>query len=98
MRTLQRSALCRSPRELSNEYLLAKFGFDPAENELSKVCRSKQAIPTPGHKSGSVHAGLGHELADAFVELVDAFAHIINAIDHRIRPRFQQQTNYLALI
>ena len=22
------SALCRSPRELSNEYLLAKFGFD----------------------------------------------------------------------
>ena len=37
----------------SNEYLLAKFGFDTAENELSKVCRSKQAIPTPGHKSGS---------------------------------------------
>ena len=28
------SALCRSWRELSNEYyLLAKFGFDTAENE-----------------------------------------------------------------
>ena len=27
------SALCRSWRELSNEYLLAKFDFDTAENE-----------------------------------------------------------------
>ena len=32
------SALCRSRRELSNKYLLAKFGFDTAENELCKVC------------------------------------------------------------
>ena len=31
-KTVQRSALCRSRRELSNEYLLAKFGFDTAEN------------------------------------------------------------------
>ena len=30
---MQRSALCRSRQELSNEYLLAKFGFDTAENE-----------------------------------------------------------------
>ena len=28
-----RNALCRSRRELSNEYLLEKFGFDTAENE-----------------------------------------------------------------
>ena len=40
---MQRSALCRSRRELSNGYLLAKFGFDtaasqPAENEPCKVC------------------------------------------------------------
>ena len=35
---MQRSALCRSRRELSNAYLLAKFGFDTAENEPSKVC------------------------------------------------------------
>ena len=35
---MQRSALCRSRRELSNEYLLAKFGFDAAENEPCKVC------------------------------------------------------------
>ena len=43
MRTVQRSALCRSRRELSNllfetdsyskEYLLAKFGFDRTKNE-----------------------------------------------------------------
>ena len=37
-RTVQRSALCRSRRELSKEYLLAKFGFDTAENEPCKVC------------------------------------------------------------
>ena len=30
---MQRSGLCRSRRELSNEYLLANFGFDTAENE-----------------------------------------------------------------
>ena len=35
---MQRSALCRSRRELSNEYLLAKFGFDTAENEPFQVC------------------------------------------------------------
>ena len=32
-RTVQRSALCRSRRQLSNEYLLAKIGFDTAEYE-----------------------------------------------------------------
>ena len=30
-------ALCRSRRELSNEYLLAKFGLDTAENEQSPL-------------------------------------------------------------
>ena len=40
---MQRSALCRGRRELSNAfisnaYLLAKFGFDTAENEPCKVC------------------------------------------------------------
>ena len=35
---VQRSASCRSRRELSNEYLLATFGFDTAENEPCKVC------------------------------------------------------------
>ena len=35
---MQRSALCRSRRELSHKYLLAKFGFDTAENEPCKVC------------------------------------------------------------
>ena len=29
-KAVQTSALCRSRRELSNEYLLAKFGFDTA--------------------------------------------------------------------
>ena len=34
--------MCRSRRELSNAYLLAKFGFDTAENEPSKVCRPRR--------------------------------------------------------
>ena len=32
-KTVQRSALCRSRRELSNAYFVAEFGFDTAENE-----------------------------------------------------------------
>ena len=34
---MQRSALCRSRRELSNEYLLANIGVDTAENEPLEV-------------------------------------------------------------
>ena len=34
---MQRSALCRSRRELSNEYLLDEIGVDTAENELLEV-------------------------------------------------------------
>ena len=43
-KTVQRSALCRSRRELSNEYLLAKIGVDTAENEPLKVWRKIQFI------------------------------------------------------
>ena len=41
-KTVQRSALCRCQRERSNQYLLAKFGFDTAENKPSKVCRRQR--------------------------------------------------------
>ena len=34
---MHRSALCRSRRELPNEYLLAKIGVDRAENEPLEV-------------------------------------------------------------
>ena len=34
---VQRSALCRSRRVLSNEYLLDEIGVDTAENELFQV-------------------------------------------------------------
>ena len=36
-KTVQRSALCRSRRDLSNAYLLAKIGVDTAENEPLEV-------------------------------------------------------------
>ena len=35
---MQRSALCRSRRELSNAYFVAKFGLDTAKNEPCQVC------------------------------------------------------------
>ena len=38
MKTVQRSPLCRSRRELSNAYFVAKFGFDTTDNEPCKVC------------------------------------------------------------
>ena len=47
---MQRSVLCRSRRELSNAYFLAKFCFDTAENDPCKVCpidRCKRSPPTP---------------------------------------------------
>ena len=49
-RAVQRSALCRSRRELSNAYFqnfLAKFRFDTAENEASKVCPRSRAPTLP---------------------------------------------------
>ena len=44
---MQRSALCRSRRELPNEYLLAKLRFDTAENEPCKVCATYARCPGP---------------------------------------------------
>ena len=38
-KTVQRRALCRSRRALSNEYLLAEIGVDTAENEPLEVWR-----------------------------------------------------------
>ena len=43
----ERSALCRSRRELSNAYLLANFGFDTAENEPSKDCQERAHFLLP---------------------------------------------------
>ena len=39
--------MCRSRRELSNAYFLAKFGLDTAENEPCQVC------PTPRNAASS---------------------------------------------
>ena len=53
-RAVQRSSLCRSRRELSNAYLLAKFRFDTAENEPCKVSR----IPRLPHRGFRTRSGL----------------------------------------
>ena len=59
---MQRSALCRSRRELSNAYLLAKVGFDTAENEPCKVCpierclgRATRPAPPDGYSIFNFH-------------------------------------------
>ena len=60
-RAVQRSALCRSRRELSNAYLLAKFGFDTFENQPCKVC------PLSAYRSLRFYPGLVIVLVRAFV-------------------------------
>ena len=45
--------MCRSRRELTNEYLLAKFGFDTAENELSRQ-RQANALSALLSERGSI--------------------------------------------
>ena len=46
--------MCRSRRELSNAYLLAKFGFDTAENEPSNVTKAAAEV---AKLSGAVARG-----------------------------------------
>ena len=58
--------MCRSRRELSNAYLLAKFGFDTAENEPSKVCRRSPSTLWPRFVAGS-HAAELAALLDRFL-------------------------------
>ena len=41
---MQRSAFCRYRRELSNAYLLAKFGFDTAELPVAILTRQQFRI------------------------------------------------------
>ena len=59
---MQRSVLCRSRRELSNEYLVftlylfAKFGFDKAENEPSKVWSQGAKEPADSSEVGPLPA------------------------------------------
>merc|ERR1712159_365396 len=62
-RTVQRSALCRSRRELSNAYLLAKIGVDTAENEPLEVWGensiqySLQSLERKRRRGSAVRAG-----------------------------------------
>ena len=68
--------MCRSRRELSNEYLLAKFDFDTAENEPCKICplsayRSPRYLKCKyAHKEGpgllraETHRVLGEDITD----------------------------------
>ena len=56
---MQRSALCRSRRELSNAYLLTTFGFDPAENEPCKVWPIEGSMQECTRTGASSRAGGG---------------------------------------
>ena len=56
--------MCRSRRERSNEYFLAKFGFDTAENEPYKVCPLSAYRP---HRSDGI-VDMLEKLKDKFEE------------------------------
>ena len=67
-KTVQRSALCRSRRELSNEYLLAKIGVDTAENEPLEVWGKIQfTIHFTPYQSQAAET-VGHADSDIVVE------------------------------
>ena len=62
--------MCRSRRPLSNEYLLAKFGFDTAVNEPCEVCplsayRSPRYLNNPEYSKFDDHGVPTHDAAGA---------------------------------
>ena len=91
---MQRNALCRSRRELSNAYLLAKFGFATAENEPSKVragVGSASAPRLPRRAAGSAVApysvgkNFKHPLLGDGCCFTISFANVNEAIDRQQR-------------
>ena len=70
--------MCRSRQELSNAYLLAKFDFDTAENEPSKVCRADV-------QNEQLGGALAVEVPEELVQEPDA-AHAVE--DGVVRLRF----------
>ena len=83
--------MCRSRRELSNAYFLAKFGFDTAENEPSKVCR------IPGLRGGARAAPA--ELATAALESLSgarlSLAARSDAVHHHRTPNHRKFADLL---
>ena len=69
----------RSRRELSNEYLLAKFGFDTAENEPSKVCRIPGRAQDPGTNTSAPYSE-PRDLLQEVVELEQVRPELIEAV------------------
>ena len=61
---MQRSALCRSRRELLNAYFLAKFGFDTAENEPCEVCPAVLSIAVESSAEQQAHLCELREVAE----------------------------------
>ena len=59
---MQRSPSCRSRRELSNEYLLAKIGVDTTENEPHKVCQQLAKL-----KIRNIRINIGPKLRESAV-------------------------------
>ena len=76
---MQRSALYRSRREVSNAYLLAKFRFDTAENEPCQVC------PIEGPQGRTVRLEVelvhGDEAGLVLVQLVPEGAEAVHVAD-----------------
>ena len=61
---MERSVLCRSRRELSHEYLLAKIGVDTAENGPLKVRQKLAKVrKNRGADARLRPRGEGHDLA-----------------------------------
>ena len=80
---MQRSALCRSRRELSNAHFLAKFCFDTSENEPSKVCPIERCSSPVGTQLACTRARGPPNRTGGFSTAGESLA--------RLRARFQER-------
>ena len=79
--------MCRSRQKLSNAYLLAKFGFDTAENEPCKVCPTPRGAAGPLCDGQSKRSPPGADLLGEEVVLGLEIAMGVLQVVHVVQPR-----------
>ena len=74
--------MCRSRRELSKAYFLAKFGLDTAENEPCQVCPTEQCSSQRAPKDAAEVGAWDAKFADAQALYRHVLAMAREARDH----------------
>ena len=93
---MQRSALCRSRRELSKSYLVAKFGFDTAENEPWQVCSMISSVAICGRVPAAAATAADPGWHRQQPRLAQVYLRVASRSD-RLRPRGGSQSNDISV-